>query len=749
MFFSEHRTLKHLLRGAQRLCGLRKLAWVIGAGALFVAAVRWAPCPDVRHAPLPASFAVTDAAGGVLRQVLAPDGSDCRPVARVGRESWIARAVVAAEDRRFWQHPGVDPLAVCRAVWQNCCGRRVVSGASTLSTLVIRLTHPPSKRRVRVKVREYFQALQIDARLSKEEILTQYLNRAPFGGNVVGIQAASRRYFDKDWSDLSLAEAAVLAGLPQSPSRLRPDRHPERALQRRAYVLGRMRALGIITDGEYAAARAEPLVCRRQMLPFRAPHAVEAVLARGLAHAAPAGLASLVRMPHGSTLGVVETTIEPGVQAAAEAALRARVDELGRDRVSGGAVVVIRVRDGAVLALVGSPDYGSATHAGQVNGALARRSPGSALKPFLYAAAFDGGALTAGTVVQDRAAAFGEAVPVNFDGRFRGAVTAGEALALSLNIPAFRVAREIGVGRLLQVLCNAGLTTLEPDAAHYGLALALGGCEVCLLELAGAYGALASGGVRVDPVLVSSYGTGGERQRVFSAEACWLVNEALGGGARNELSGDVRAAWKTGTSSGMRDAWTFVWNPDYVVGVWLGNPDGRGSEALVGVEAAAPAAWRVFREVARRSGSGVWFGRPAGLELADVCTVSGLEPSAACKARVGDWRIAGVTRRRICGTCMEAGQPDALANRERPVIVQPARGTVYRRTERLGVATVVPLQSAPGTGGPVYWFVNGEPAGEAARGETRLWHPLGVTGRTVVTCAAADGAADQVAVVIE
>lgn len=715
----------------------RWLICALGVVALFVVAVRWGPCPDVRATPLPTSLTVTDASGGVLRQVLASDGSDCRPVVRIDRESWIAQAVVAAEDKRFWRHHGVDPLALLRAVGQNLRGGRVISGASTLSTLVIRLTHGPCKRTLLVKVREYFQALQIDARLAKDEILTCYLNRAPFGGNVVGIQAASRRYFDKDWHDLSLTEASLLAGLPQAPSRLRPDRHPAGAAKRRVYVLGRMQVLGMISETEYAAARAAPVVCKRQVMPFKAPHAVFTALL------APA-LSTAVRD------GRVVTTIAPAVQAAAEAALQEQIAEIGCTRVSAGAIMVLRVRDGAVLALVGSPDYDNNAHAGQVNGALARRSPGSALKPFLYAAAFDGGLLTAGTVVDDHASVFGATVPVNFDGRFRGGVTAGEALALSLNIPAYRIARDLGSERFLRVLRTAGLDTLDADATYYGLALALGGCEVRLWDLVAAYGALASGGMTVAPHLLQPLATDTLLgRRLFSAEACWLVNEALGGKLGHASKVGLRAACKTGTSSGMRDAWCIVWNPELVVGVWLGNADGHGDAALVGATAAAPLAIRVFRQTESGRGTDHWFQRPGGLETYEVCTKSGREAAAGCATRVSDWRIAGVTRRHVCDRCTAGERGMRAPVSDRPVIVQPTRGMVLKQSEWLGEETVVPLQSAAGSGGRVFWFVNGEPAGEAARGETVLWRPRGFTGRTIVTCAAASAASDQVAFQIE
>lgn len=713
---------------------------VAGGTLLFAAMVAWGPWCDIRQMPPERSFVICDAAGRELYRVLAADGNDCRPVALCGRESWIVKAVVAAEDKRFWDHRGIDPLAVLRAVGQNISGRRRVSGASTISSLVIRLTRSHGKRTFGLKVREFFQAMQLEVHVPKEEILQEYLNRAPFGGNVVGIEAASRRYFDKEWHSLSLAEAALLAGLPQAPSRLRPDRNPEGARVRRNYVLGRMLALGMIDQEEYDAAIEVAVVCKRQAIDIKAPHAVFMVRAE----AAKAGI-----KPQADTL---VTTLDPALQSYAGEALQQHLDEAVGGRVKGGGVVVVRVSDGGVVALVGSPDYDSVVNAGQVNGALALRSPGSALKPFLYAAAFDGGAITAATVLDDRHVVYGATIPTNFDGKFRGAVTAGEALFLSLNIPAYRVASSYGVDRFIEVLRSLGLNTIEETPDHYGLALALGGCEVRLWDMAGAYATLAGGGRRVTPHLLAT--TDKEAgPEVFSEAACWMVSEALAQEIKGG-SGGKRVAWKTGTSSGFRDAWCMAWGRSVVVGVWLGNPDGKGDPWLVGASAAVPLALRIYERAAAVMG-GEWFERPKELERFEVCVVSGCEAIEQCRDRVGDWRIRGVSLRRLCEVCdssaRAAASGDIAVKRggEEPKIVSPTDGAMLRHNHWLGEETVIPLEAVSGSGGELFWFANDELVGRSRSGEKFLWRPGELLGSVTVTCADAGAKSDQVKFTLE
>lgn len=697
------------------------------------------PFPADRLRQFPGGQVLVDNQGDPLRVTLGPGDVDCRPQYTVGQGDWIAAALVAAEDQRFYRHAGLDPLALARALRQNLTAGRRISGASTLSTQVIRLLDQ-RPRTAWNKVEEAFRAVQLERVLSKGEILAQYLNRAPFGGNLVGIEAASRRYFDKDAHALSLSEAALLAGLPQSPSRLRPDRHPARARARQRYVLDRMVACGFITDVQRREALAQRVAVRNVEYPMRAPHFAEAALAQ-LGASEP---------------GLRRTTLDPAWQAAAESALRRQVDRLREQGVTGGAVVVMDVSRGAVCALAGSPDY-FAPGAGQVNAALAPRSAGSTLKPFLYALALDGGLITPGRVLPDVPMNFADYRPENFDRTFRGLVPARDALVLSLNLPLVELARQMGVPRLHAAFRELGLGTLAQPSAHYGLGLAVGNAEVRLLDLANAYAALARGGTWRPPLFLAGH-TAPDRP-ICSPAAAWLVADALSDAERTKEStghhGDVRlprVAWKTGTSTGLRDAWTVAFNPDYVVAVWLGNPDGQASPALVGGPAAAPVAWELFR---RRypAGTGPWFARPAGVQQRAVCAESGCVPGPHCTTRVDDWYVAGSSSPRPCEVhradgrtgwpaevedflARQRGEPPAAAVAGDPVILSPAPGSCYRLLDGWASdAQAVALKAAALE--PVYWFVNNQCLGRTGPGESLSW-PL-VRGRHRVVCSADSG----------
>ncbi|MBU1908923.1 MAG: penicillin-binding protein 1C [Verrucomicrobia bacterium] len=571
---------------------------------------------------------MTDREGAHLRLKLGPGDMDNVPLYRWQPGDWIAQAVIAAEDQRFYRHPGVDPLALLRAVGQNLLHFRRVSGASTLSTQVIRLLQP-RPRTLRTKLIEAFRAVQLERVLTKREILEQYLNRAPFGSNIIGIEAAARRYFSKSARDLSLAEAALLAGLPQAPSRYRPDRHPARARWRRAYVLDRMAALGMITGAQRARALGRPCVIRPGAYPFCAPHFAQFVFDH---------------MPRSMEGRQVRTTLDPDLQALAETALRRQCTYLDPQGIRGGAVVILDVKTSAIRAMVGSPDYFDVRYQGQVNGATASRGAGSTLKPFVYAAAFDRGLATPLTVLRDEPALYRDYRPANFNRDFRGDVTARDALILSLNLPVLALAERIGAERLQGLFRRAGLRTLTRSADHYGLGLVLGQAEVKLLDLANAYAAFARGGLwrpwrmcedsapvvpplrrrKDSPVAKRRSYSESEGTQLFSPEASWLIADILGGDERaGELSGHVadahlpRMAWKTGTSSACRDAWTVAFNPDYVVGVWIGNPSGRANEALVGaVLAATLAQVLIYAPGAAAIGFASWTGTALFLIMA-------------------------------------------------------------------------------------------------------------------------------------
>jgi penicillin-binding protein 1C len=624
-----------------------------------------------------------------LRIQLGADEQDARPVDYASMSPWVVKALIAAEDKRFLRHAGVDPLAILRAVGQNLWFRRRISGASTLSTQVIRMAEPRS-RTAETKAIEAAKALYMERFLDKQAVLEQYLNRAPFGGNLVGIEAASRMYFDKSAADLTLAEAALLAGLPQSPSRLRPDRHPAAARARMEYVLERMQANGFITAAQHAEAMRQPLGVRRHARPFLAPHFADFVLGQN---------------PDGR--GALATTLDRDLQQRVERVFNRHVPGLREQQVGNGAVVVLDVETGAVLAMIGSFDYHDTRHAGMVNHALAARSPGSALKPLIYAMALEQGMITPGYMLDDSPLRFRDGAPANFDKTFQGNVSVRDALIRSLNIPALRVMHQVGLQEAVDGLQRLGLNTLDRRAADYGLGLAIGGCEVTLLELANAYACLAREGVYLPYRLHAEDVSGADAgRRLFSAEAAFMVADMLGGEERSmDVFGHVadarlpRFAWKTGTSSGFRDAWTIAWNPRYVIGVWLGHSDGSGRPALVGAQVAAPLAGDILRTLFE-GGASPWYQVPEGLAV------------RRGSDGMPEWHMPGIS----------VPVQQALAGVMPLRIVTPVNGTVYQivADERLQQSIVLQAEGM-GSRETLHWFVNGGFLGTTHGGQTLEW----------------------------
>jgi penicillin-binding protein 1C len=716
--------------------------------------VRVIPFPLERLEEYPAAQVLTDNAGRPLRIRLGPGDTDCRPMYRPEPADWIVRAIVAAEDRRFWTHPGVDAAALLRAVGQNAASFRRVSGASTLTTQVIRLVEP-RRRNLWSKAVEAFRAIQLEQALDKTGILAQYLNRAPFGSNIVGIEAAASRYFGKPARELNLAEAALLAGLPQSPSRLRPDRYPARAAQRRQYVLDRMLACGEITPREHAQARRQSVSVRRTAYPFRAPHYCESLPVRS-------------RTGSRAAESVVRTSLDGAIQDALEEALRRHAATMGPG-VKGAAAVILDVKTGNLLALVGSPDY-LGPGAGQVNATRAPRAAGSTLKPFAYALALDRGLIGPRTVLADVPSLYRDCEPENFDSTFRGLVTARDALILSLNLPAIGVERLVGQARFHQTLLALGLDTLSRPAGHYGLGLVLGNGEVRLLDLANAYACLARGGLYL-PVRTGADAPARSPRRIFSPEACWLVSEILGGDERAmDATGhavDARLpplAWKTGTSAGYRDAWTVAYNPEYVIGVWMGNPDGSGSGRLVGRTVAAPLVWDIFRRL-YPDNDGPWFQRPEGIRTREVCADTGAAPGPHCPRRIEEESIGGVTRCEICIVHRSGGEerwpaeiaaflqarraPGPPSADEAPLLItSPARDSVYRLLPALPPeAQQLTLDAANGNPGPRHWFINDRYLGVSHPGASLAW-PM-ERGAFQIVCSDAQGRSDRVRITVE
>ncbi len=508
------------------------------------------------------------------------------PLAEMGR--WLPLATIAIEDVRFREHSGVDPRSVLRAALRNLLARRVKEGASTITMQIVGMTqHTP--RTLRGKAVEAFRALQAEGLMTKDEILEHYLNLVPYGGNVIGASMGAEAWFGCSPTDLSLAEAALLAGLPQAPSWRRPDRHPERARARRATVLSSMRRAGWITGEEAARADAAPIP--DQLWPNRGGQPpVPATL--------HAGAWALEERPGGGT-----TALDPALQQRAH-----RIVQDHRPHLPEGAdvaVVVIDVQRAQVVVHIGSAAQEDPVD-GQVDGARAWRSPGSTLKPFVYAAAIEQDQLEADSLLDDSAVELDGWRPTNFEPVFHGPVSVADALRTSLNIPALRAARLAGLSRCLGVMEASGLVLPEGAAADSGLALVTGGTLVRLVDLTNAYATLARGGLFRPVQLWSTGELDPSPTRALSADTCAIINDILSdehraprirGGASHV--GGVGFMWKTGTSSGHRDAWALGHNGALAAGVWVGHFNGSGDPSFVGAEVAEPILAELMAAVSR------------------------------------------------------------------------------------------------------------------------------------------------------
>lgn len=522
------------------------------------------------------SAEVLDSEGRLLRAFPTAEGA-WRLATDSARVDPLYRAMLlAVEDRRHGWHPGIDPLAIVRAVGQAVRHGRVISGASTLTMQAARLLSP-QPRTLPAKVTEGLRALQLRRRLGGDGVLSLYMSLAPFGGPLEGVRAASLAWFGREPDRLTPAQAALLVALPQSPERLRPDRYPDAARAARAKVLDRAVAAGLIAADVAAAAKAEPLPTTMLPLPMLAPHLAERLVA-------------------GAQPGeVMRTGVRADLQRALEAVGRA---EQARMEAGGDlSVLVIANRDRRILAYLGSGDWRTR----QLDLSRAVRSPGSALKPFIYALAFDDLSLHPGTLIDDAPQRFGDWLPRNFDDGFHGVVTARDALQRSLNIPAVRVLERVGPARLAALLTISGAELSLPPAAEPGLPLALGGVGIRLADLAMLYSALGDDGItrplryRIDlpepPASGRLVGTAAARA-VLAVLRDSPVPDGLAGG--QGIAGRRRVAFKTGTSFGFRDAWTVGVSSDYTVAVWVGRADGAPRPGAAGRQAAAPLLFRGF-----------------------------------------------------------------------------------------------------------------------------------------------------------
>jgi penicillin-binding protein 1C len=522
---------------------------------------------------LEVSRLVVDRNGKLLRAYLTSQGYWRLPATRHDVDPRFLDALLAYEDKRFFSHWGVDPLATMRSALQLLANGRIVSGGSTLTMQVARLLEPRQERSLNAKLRQMMRAIQIERALSKDEILKLYLTLAPYGGNLEGVRAASLAYFDKEPRRLTLGEAALLVALPQAPEYRRPDRHPDRAKSARDRVLDRIAGEGIFGDSEIAHAKEEHVPDGRKPMPLIAPHAAD-----------EAHMASPERP-------IVSLTIDARLQQRLEKLARIRANDFGQDMSA--AIVVVDNASGKVLARVASPDYFDMRRAGQVDLTRAVRSPGSTLKPFIYGLGFEDGFIHPETLIEDRPIRYGSYTPENFDLTFQGTVTVRRALQLSLNVPAVAVLEEVGPSRLIARLAEAGAPLVLPKHEAPGLALGLGGIGVRLVDLTMLYTGLARQGTAI-PLIERLDAATLPPKRLLEPVAAWYVGDALLGSPPPDNAAGGRIAFKTGTSYGYRDAWAIGFDGKHTVGVWVGRPDGAPVAGLMGRTSAAPILFDAF-----------------------------------------------------------------------------------------------------------------------------------------------------------
>ncbi len=736
----------------------RAPASLAGAAVVLVvlALPRLAPLGPPETAGLAAGTVVVDAQGAVLQRE-ASDGLRI-PVPLGAIAPVMLEATVSAEDRRFAQHPGLDPLALGRAI---LTAGSQPSGASTITQqLARRLYLPGDTRPVLVrKAHESFIALQLEARRSKADILGLYLNDVYYGRGAYGVEAAARAYFGISAGNLDLAHAAYLAGLPQQPSAhddepsaRASDGRGDGARARQAYVLGRMVEDGRISRAEAEAAAREPIAVQ----PTAAAPAARQFVAYALAEL------GRVRPDLVGRRGlIVETTLDAGLQAETERLMRLRLATLADRNVTDGALVAVEPDTGRILAMVGGATDGDPAHGGEINMAITPRQPGSALKPFLYAAAFEHG-FTAATPLLDVPTAFptdaGPYAPLDFDRSFHGVVPLRTALASSLNVPAVRTLDALGLDAMLEIANRFGLSTLS-DAETYGLSLTLGGGDVRLLDLTAAYAALGAGGELARPFAVVRvrdsagrilYERAPASRRVLSPELAYLLADILsdpdaripGFGGVTPFELPFPAAVKSGTSSGFRDNWTLGFTPDIAVGVWVGNADGSAMVDVSGVDGAGPV-WRDAMMAAALARPMRPFARPAGIVEAAVCAPTGLLPGPGCPSPVHELFVAGTepaARERYY-----VRGPDGRTAIDPPLeaqawardagisigdagqiggdplrIVAPVPGSVLYRAPELADQRIVLRASAARGIARVSFEIDGQALGDADGGDARL-----------------------------
>jgi penicillin-binding protein 1C len=592
--------------------------------------------PDVLfHDPY--STVLEDHEGKLLTASIAPDGQWRFPERTTVPEKF-ATALINFEDKRFYYHPGVDPFSMARAIRQNIQAGRIVSGGSTLSMQVIRLSRKGEARTVLEKFIEMILATRLELRYSKEEILALYAAHAPFGGNVVGLEAACWRYFGRGPESLSWAEAATLAVLPNAPALIHPGKNRNRLLAKRNALLDKLHTIGVLDEFSLELAKAEPMPDKPQALPQQARHL-------------------LVRAKKdGYEQRTLRTTLHADLQQRTEQAVQDHLERLAANQIYNTSAIILDVETGRVLSYVGNGPATLSQHGREVDVIGSPRSTGSILKPFLYASMLDDGKILPASLLEDVPTYINGFAPRNFSHQFDGVVPANEALIRSLNVPAVQMLRDYRYERFYEQLRNIGLSTLNKPADHYGLALILGGAEGTLWDITGMYASMSRtlnhyfqhpGANRYrrsdfhSPVYMADATPDSldaaplAETSWYSASSIYLTWDALKEVYRpgeesgwRYFSNARNIAWKTGTSFGFRDGWAVGTTPRHVVGVWVGNADGEGRPGLTGTDAAAPLMFEIFSYLQDAS----WFPEPSqDMVTIEVCTRSGNRAAATCE----------------------------------------------------------------------------------------------------------------------
>jgi penicillin-binding protein 1C len=583
------------------------------------------------------STVVTDNKGEVIHAFLTHDQQWRMRTDLTEISPLLRKTIVEKEDKYFYYHPGVNPVAMLRALGRNILALRRTSGASTITMQVARSLEP-KRRTYWNKLVEVFRAFQLEWKYNKDQILQLYLNKVPYGGNIQGVKSASLLYFSKNPDHLSLAEITALSVIPNRPSTLVMGKHNALIVVERNKWLRRWAKEGVFTPKEIEDALAEPLMATRGVVPDLVPQLALKLKTSGR--------------------DVIHTTIDLNTQLKIEKLVKDYSRTLALDNIRNAAVMVLDNQTHRVVSYIGSADFHDSADGGQVNGAASIRQPGSTLKPLLYGLCIDAGLLTPKMTIADVPVNFDGYAPENYDQKFNGYVTMDYALGHSLNIPAVKSLKALGKDVLIRKLAACGFQQIDKDRNKLGLSMILGGCGATLEEMTGLYSIFANDGRWRAPIYTLDDTVAGDR-KILSPAATYMINDILSKVTRPDFPVNwtstvhlPKIAWKTGTSYGRRDAWSIGYDRRFTVGIWVGNFSGVGVPELSGANVATPLLFTIFNTI-DYDDDGSWFSQPADCDIRMVCTETGLPPADFCDHLVTDYFIPLVSPSRKCDNMQE------------------------------------------------------------------------------------------------